>query len=125
MRISHVAAFAAAALSLGVSSFAFADPSGSTAPSSQASTVLVKASPHALYKLSPDEAKGMVGTFRLDDGRLLVLTSKRSTLFAEFDGKREELVPVGDKRFVSRDTGAQLTFDQVPFAMDVVLDQAK
>ena len=123
MRISHAAAFVA--LSLGLSSIAFAAPIGSTAPISQASTVVVNASPHSLYRLTPAEASGMVGTFRLDDGRLLVLTSKRSTLFAEFDGKREELVPVGQNHFVSRDTGAKLSFDQVPFGVEVVLDQAK
>jgi hypothetical protein len=118
MRISHAVTFVAA-LSLGVSSFAVA------APSSQPSSVLVNGSPQAPHKLTPDEAQGMAGTFQLDDGRLLVLTSKRSTLFAEFDGKREELVPAGQNRFVSRDSGARLTFDQVPFGTEVVLDQGK
>ena len=47
------------------------------------------------------------------------------TVLAEFDGKREELVPLSGNRFVSRDTGAQLTFDEVPFGMEVKLDQAK
>jgi hypothetical protein len=67
----------------------------------------------------------MGGTFKLDDGRMLVLTSKRSTLFAEFDGKREELVPVGANSFISRDTGAKLTFDHVPFGAEVTLNQAR
>jgi exo-beta-1,3-glucanase (GH17 family) len=123
MRISHVLAFAAAAT---LSSAAFADSSGSTAPASRsATTVLVSAAPHSQYKLTPAEAQGMIGSFQLEDGRLLVLTSKRSTLYADFDGKREELVPVGQNRFVSRDSGAQLTFDQVPFGVQVVLNQAK
>jgi hypothetical protein len=121
MRISHVLAFAAAA-TLSVS--AFADPAGSISPSSQ-TTVLVNAASHSSYKLTPAEAQGMVGTFKLDDGRMLVLTSKRSKLFAEFDGKREELVPLSENRFVSRDTGAQLTFDHVPFGVNVTLDQSK
>ena len=67
----------------------------------------------------------MVGTFKLDDGRTLTVTNRQSKVFAEFDGKREELLPVGATRFVSRDTGAELTFDRVPFGDEVTLNQAK
>jgi len=122
MRISSVLAFAAVAT---LSASAFAAPSGSIASASQASTVQVNASEHSMYKLTPDEARAMRGTFQLDDGRLLVLTSQRSKVFADFDGKREELVQVGMNRFVSRDTGAQLSFNRVPFSDEVVLDQIK
>ena len=121
MRISHVLAVAAATLSVS----ACAAPSGSIEPSSHANTVRVNAAPHSLSKLTQDDARHMAGTFQLEDGRLLVLTSKRSTLFAEFDGRREELVPAGGNSFVSRDTGARLTFDQVPFGAEVTLDQVK
>lgn len=125
MRNSHVFAIAAA-LSLGVSACAFAEGNGSVAPASRAAnSVLVNAASHANYKLTPAEVQGMVGTFRLDDGRLLVLTGKRNTLYAEFDGKREELVPVDGNHFISRDTGAELAFDQVPFGAEVVLNQIK
>jgi hypothetical protein len=119
MRISHVLAFAFAAA---VSVTAVADPSIPTTHA--ANTVLVQAAPHAAYRLTPDEARHMVGTFKLDDGRTLTMTSRQSKVFAEFDGKREELVPVGANRFVSRDTGAELTFNQVPFGDEVKLNQA-
>lgn len=123
MRISHVLAFAAAAT---LSSVAFADSTVPAAATSRpAASVLVNAAAHSLYKLTPAEAQGMVGSFKLSDGRLLVLTSKRSKLYAEFDGKREELLPVGETRFVSRDTGAELTFDRVPFGVEVTMNQAK
>lgn len=123
MRLSHVLALAAAAT---LSSAAFADSTAPAAGSSQpATSVLVSAAAHSLYKLTPAEAQGMVGSFQLDDGRLLVLTSKRSKLYAEFDGKREELLPVAENRFVSRDTGAELTFDRVPFGVEVTMSQAK
>ena len=126
MRKSHVLAVAATALFLGVSGCAFAGGNGSIAPASQAaSSVLVNAAPHARYKLTPAEVQGMVGAFRLDDGRLLVLSGKRNTLYAEFDGKREELVPVDGNHFISRDTGAELAFDHVPFGAEVVLNQIK
>lgn len=123
MRISHILAFAAVS-TLSVS--AFADTSGSITPASQAAnTALANAAPHMMYRLSPTEAQEMRGTYQLDDGRLLVVTSKRSTVFAEFDGKREQLVPVSANRFVSRDTGAQLTFNSRPFPDRVTLDQVK
>lgn len=122
MRIPHVLAFAAAA-ALSVS--AFAAPSGSTTPAGDAAnTVLVQAVQHT-HKLTLDEARAMRGTYRLDDGRTLVLTSTRSKLFAEFDGRREELLPVAETRFVSRDSGAELTFDRMPFASEVVMKQTK
>ena len=120
MRLSHVLAFAATAI---VSVSACADPA--IPVTHAANTVLVQAAPHAGYKLTPDEARHMVGTFALDDGRTLTMTSRQSKVFAEFDGKREELVPVGPTRFVSRDTGAELTFNRVPFGDEVVLNQAK
>jgi hypothetical protein len=120
MRISHVFAFAAAA-TLSVS--ACADPS--IPPSQAAHLVLVKPIPQTGYRLTPDEARHMAGTYKLDDGRTLTLTSQRTRVFAEFDGKREELVSVGGTRFVSRDTGAELTFNRVPFGDEVTLNQEK
>jgi len=119
MRITHVLAFAAIAAT---SASAFADPSIPTTHA--ANTVLVQAAPRAAYRLTPDEARHMAGTFKLDDGRTLTMTSRQSKVYAEFDGKREELVPVGANRFVSRDTGAELTFDRVPFGEEVKLNQA-
>jgi hypothetical protein len=122
MRISHVLAFAAVAT---LSASAFAAPLGSIEPSSQATNTALVQAPQHTHKLSADDARAMRGTYRLDDGRMLVLTSTRSQVFAEFDGRREELLPVQGSRFVSRDTGAELTFDRVPFASQVVLSQAK
>jgi hypothetical protein len=118
MRISHVLAIAA---TLSVATSAFAEPS---IPANQPNTVTVQATSQA-HKLSRDEAAGMDGVFSLKDGRTLTVTHRYSKVYARFDGKREELLPVGQNRFVSRDTGAQLTFNGVPFADEVVLNQAK
>jgi hypothetical protein len=120
MRIAHILAFAAAAI---VSVSAFADPAIPT--TNAANTVLVQATTHAVYRLTPDEARHMVGAFKLDDGRTLTVTNRQSKVFAEFDGKREEVVQVGANRFVSRDSGAELTFNRVPFGDEVTLNQAK
>jgi hypothetical protein len=124
MRIQHVLAFAAAA-TLSVS--AFAEPSFSVSPSASANGMLVPggASANSLHRLSPADAEHMKGAFRLDDGRILTVTNKRDKLFAELDGKTEELVPVGQNRFVARSSGTRVAFNQVPFADQVVLDMAR
>ena len=119
MRIQQALAFiGAATLSLS----AFADPSA--APSSgTANAVLLHAAPHA-YRLTQDEAEHMRGAFRLTDGRTMTLTSRMNKLYMDMDGKHEELVPVGPKKFVTRDTGTIVAFNQVPFADEVVVDEA-
>jgi hypothetical protein len=124
MRIQHVLAFAAAA-TLSVS--AFADPSFNVSRSATANNVLVPggASANSLHRLTPAEAERMRGAFRLDDGRVLTVSNKRDKLFAELDGKTEELLPVGQNRFVTRDSGTRVAFNQVPFAEQVVLDMAR
>jgi hypothetical protein len=121
MRIQHVLAFAAAA-TLSVS--AFAEPLNVSAPSA-ASTVTIQASTLSAKRLAPGTAQHMKGTFRLEDGRVLVLEPSRERLFAELDGKREELVPAGGNRFVARESGTRLTFDQVPFASEVVVSSLR
>jgi hypothetical protein len=119
MRIHQALAFVGAAT---LSLSAFADPS--VAPmSATASSVLVQSSPHA-YRLTLDEAEHMRGAFRLADGRTITVTNRMNKLYVDLDGKHEELVPVGPKKFLTRDTGAIVAFNQVPFADEVVVNQA-
>jgi hypothetical protein len=118
MRISKILVLAGIAAT--VSASAFADPSLPPA----GTTVTVQATPSRLYRLTPDEALHMKGVFRLDDGRVMKLTNQRTKLFVEFDGKTEELVPIGPQRFVARDSGARFAFDQVPYADEVTINQA-
>lgn len=122
MRIPHVLAFLGAA-TLSVS--AFAEPSIPTSQVSAANTVTVQAGPHSGYRMAHGEARRMKGAFRLEDGRTLVLSDSRDRLFAELDGKREELMSQGNNRFIARDSGTRMTFDQVPFANDVVVSTAR
>jgi hypothetical protein len=120
MRIPHVLAFLGAAI---LSTSALADPS--IAPSqSTGNSVQVQVQPSMAYRLTKDEADHMRGAFRLADGRTMTVTSRMNRLFVELDGKREEMVPVGPNRFVSRDSGTRLEFNRVPFADEVVVDQA-
>jgi len=120
MRIVQVLAFTGvAALSMS----ACADPS--VAPSSAlGNTALAQVQPSMRYRLTKDEAEHMRGSFRLTDGRTITVTNRLNKLFVDLDGKREELVPVGPKTFVTRDTGTSVAFNQVPFADEVVVNQA-
>jgi hypothetical protein len=120
MRIPHVLAFIGAAT---LSMAAFADPS--IAPSlSTGNSAQAQVQPSMAYRLTKDDADRMRGTFGLADGRTIKITSRLNKLFVDLDGKREELVPVGPNRFVTRDTGARLTFNQVPYPEEVVVNQA-
>ena len=106
----------AAALSMS----AFAAPNNLPSPGADSAL----AGTQAQYKLTPDEVADMKGVYRLADGRRLKVMDHQSKLFIELDGKREALLPVGPNRFVSHDSGTRITFDQVPFADTVVVDQA-
>lgn len=120
MRIVHAIAFAAVAAS---SASAFAE--GSVVAPAARSTVNVSAATYAnTARLSQTEAQHMNGAYRLDDGRVLVIKSAGSRLFADIDGKREQLVRTADHRFVARDSGRELEFNSVPFADEVVLRSA-
>lgn len=74
-----------------------------------------------LFRLTESEAQRMRGEFRLDDGRVLTVTSKRHRIYAQLDGKTEELVPVADNTFVTHDGANRLVFNRVPFADEVVV----
>ena len=119
MRTQQFLVLAAAAI---LSASAFADPS--VTPANAGNTVTVQAGQAGYYRMSAAEAQHMKGAFQLADGRVLTVTNQRSKLFAEVDGKTEELVQVGPQRFVARDSGARIAFDQVPYAGEVTLNQA-
>lgn len=116
MRTHQFLVLAAAAT---LSASAFADPS--VAP---ANTVTVQAGQAGYYRMTAADAQHMKGAFQLADGRVLTVTNERNKLFAEVDGKKEELVQTGPQRFVARDSGARVAFDQVPYAGEVTLNQA-
>jgi len=121
MRMQSVLALLGTAF---LSASAFADPS-IVSSSAGANTVTVQGSGLSAKRLAPGEAQHMKGSFRLDDGRMLVLSTSRNRLFAELDGKREELVPSGQNGFVARESGTRMRFDQVPFANDVVVSNVR
>jgi len=118
MRIHQFLAFiGAATLSLS----ALADPS-------VAGTLAVAGTAHngaqPTYHLDRNDARHMRGTYLLDDGRTVVIVNEGGKLFADLDGKREELVRVDWAKFESRDSGARLSFNRIPYADEVVVNQA-
>jgi hypothetical protein len=110
MRIKQVLAFLGAAA---VSSLALAD----------SNTVVVQGKASPLVHLTTQQAQDATGSFRLDDGRTLRLTSHNNKVFMEVDGKREELLPVSQTRFVARGSGAELALDDLTFPQKVELTQ--
>jgi len=120
MRIQQVLAFLGAAA---VSSLALAEPALPVEVSADGHTVIVQGNARPLVYLTPHEAEDATGSFRLEDGRTLTLTSRSNKVFMEVDGKREELLPVSKTRFVARGSGDQLALDDLTFPQQVALTQ--
>jgi len=94
MRIYPVLAFlGAAALSLP----ALAGPSVAPPSAGVHAAVGQRATP-SVSPLRWDEVRHMHGAYLLTDGRTVTITSEGRTLFADLDGRREELVRVGESR---------------------------
>jgi hypothetical protein len=118
MRVQHFLAFAAAAT---LSLSACAEPS--IVPS--ANMVAVQGSTASFHRMTPDEAASMVGQFRLTDGRTMKVSSQDSRLFVVLDGKREELVAVGPKRFTTRQGNLDVAFDKSSYPDAVTVGETR
>ena len=113
MRIKPVLVFLGAAA---VATCALAEP---TLP------VTVQGGASPLVHLTPDEAHDAAGSFKLEDGRMLKLSSRSSKVYMELDGRREQLLPVAQTRFVARTSGDQLALDELHFPQTVTLTQLR
>jgi hypothetical protein len=76
-----------------------------------------------VIRLTPGQAEEVAGSFRLQDGRVLRLTSQSNRVYMEVDGKREELLPVSRTEFVARQSGARVALDDESYAENVQLTQ--
>ncbi len=116
MRIYAQLAIAAAAA---VSAAAGAAPSSTVEAATQMMTVqTIAATP---YRMPTADAATLAGTYGLSNGETLRVSYERSRLFAELGERKAELVPSGGNSFAARGSTMRLTFDQVPFATDVVV----
>jgi hypothetical protein len=111
MRKHHVLVLALAAmLSLG----AGAQPVTPPAASAQQEGVQP-------WKPTTFEVEQMRGTFKLSNGREMSFMNRRARLYAEFDGRMEEMLPVAKNTFVTRDSHTRIAFDDVPFGFHVTI----
>lgn len=119
------AALATAALSLcAVASAAPDTPAGSGAGAGAADAsdmVTVQTISRMAHRMPAADAVTLAGTYPLSNGEILRVSYERSRLYAEMGQRRTELVQTGSTSFVGRGTATQFTFDQVPFATDVVV----
>jgi hypothetical protein len=120
MRIKQVLAFIGAAA---VSTLALAEPAAPVSVSADGNTVFVQGDPSPVFRLSPGQAEDVAGSFRLDDGRSLRLTSHQNKVFMEVDGKREQLLPLSRTEFVAKNSGARVELNEEAFASKVTLTQ--
>lgn len=73
------------------------------------------------HRMPSADAATLAGAYPLSNGELLRVSFERNRLYADLGQRRTELVQTGRTNFVGRGTGMQFTFDQVPFATDVVI----
>ena len=122
MRIVHALLFAAATA---VSFSAAAHP---TVPASSAATVvpstLVPVKASSLHRIKPGDAARLTGSFQLEDGRVLRVSTEYGRLYAELGGKRRKIVAVGPGQFSSLDDALRVRFDQMPAAQEVSVSEA-
>jgi hypothetical protein len=121
MRIQQVLAFLGAAA---LSTAAFAAPAP-VSLSTDGSTVTVYGDTSPVYRLSPGQAQDTNGVFRLQDGRVLRLTSRYTKVYMEVDGKREELLPLSSTEFVAAQSGDRVALDKADYAGNVKLTQLR
>jgi hypothetical protein len=123
MRICSPLGFAAATFF--VAATAIAAPAPAPAPASMdqsaSSLVTVQTIGASTYRLPTADAAALAGSYGLSSGETMRVSFERSRLFAELGERKSELVPIGGNSFAARGTGMRLTFDQVPFATDVVV----
>jgi hypothetical protein len=121
MIIKHVLAFLGAATA---STMVLAAPAP-VSVSDDGSTVYVAGTASPLIRLSEEDAANAQGAFRLEDGRLLRLTSQGRKMFMDLDGQRQELLPTSRTHFVARRTGAELAVDELHFPEKVRLTEMR
>jgi hypothetical protein len=119
MRIKHLLAFIGAAAA---STMALAAP---PSVSDDGNTVYVAGNASPLIRLTQGEAESAIGSFRLEDGRILTLTHHGRRMFMEVDDKREELLATSKTHFVGRHSGAELTVDTLAYPDKVRLIESR
>jgi hypothetical protein len=100
---------------------AFAAPAAITPAAASAALVAVQTIPGQHHALRQGDVDDVVGSYDLSDGRTLRVSYAQRKLFAEVGGSKTEIVPAGQRTFVSSNADMKLVFDQLPFANNVAL----
>jgi len=111
MRTNDIALFVAAAC---VSLSALA-----AAPAAPGEAGPARAAPAHKAWIDPALAKGMQGSYRLDDGRTLRVSEKSRKLYADLGDGPVEIVHIGDGRFEAVGRDISLRFEGAPQPHDV------
>jgi hypothetical protein len=75
------------------------------------------------HKFNETEIHGVKGSYKLDDGSTLVVSSAHRKLYAEVNGVRKEIVAKSPTVFASPDDAIRLTFDNASAAYEVTLSK--
>lgn len=123
MRICSQLAIAATTLLLAATASAAPAPAPASSNSDQADSALVTVQTIAgtAYRVPTADAAALAGTYPLSNGESMRVSYEGSRLYAALGSRKTELVPAGGSSFAARGTAMLLTFDQVPFATDVVI----
>jgi hypothetical protein len=71
------------------------------------------------YRMNAADFDRLRGTYALDDGRVLTVSTERRKLYANVGGARTEIVPVRANVFASRDDSLRVAFDDTGWNTEV------
>jgi hypothetical protein len=73
------------------------------------------------HALRSGDVADVVGSYDLSNGQTLRVSFAQRKLFAEMGGSKTEIVPAGQRTFVSHNEDTKLVFDQLPFGNRVAV----
>ncbi|MDB5754329.1 MAG: hypothetical protein JWR56_757 [Massilia sp.] len=118
MRLSTLLVILGAAA---LSAPAFAAPDTVMPDATGNAVVTVQANPGQRHALRRGDVDDVVGNYDLSNGQTLRVSYEKRRLFAETGGNKTEIVPAGERSFVSNNDDMTLVFDRVPFATSVAI----
>lgn len=109
MRLKHIALFSAATI------LSLSAAVATAAPQAAGDVVEVRAAPTKKVYLDPVMHQKMQGTYKLDDGRTLKISSEHRKLYADIGDGPTEIVHVGSDRFEAIGKDISLRFEDGPY----------
>jgi hypothetical protein len=104
---------------------AFAAPGAVTPDASGNAMVAVQTVAGQRHAVRAGDVDDVVGSYHLSDGQTLRVSYAQRGLFAEIGSTRTELIPAGQRTFVSGNADMKLEFAQLPFADNVAITRRR